>query len=277
MELQCLDHVHFTVPDLARAKRIYGPLLDGPRQSGHFVDDYGGPAVNAYGAWHTCGGDFIQPIDAARPAFGGSALPTLGILSPSYRVADVDRGIAQAVAHGLAVRSRVGSEDIGLGKNVVQAQLWPEPVSGLAFELVEHQLPGEYVALTDAAVEYVEFALAPGIALDAAARALEPILGDAFDAECVDAERGVRARLHRRLGLRLVAPARDADARADAWTPGLRAIAFRCADLAQSVASATAAGLAVARRSDGDGAHGARTVDFAPWAGASVRLLESAA
>lgn len=265
MDLQCLDHVHFTVPDLARAKRIYGPFLEGPRKSGAFVDDYGGPAVNAYGAWHTCGGDFIQPIDPTRPSFGGTALPTLGILSPSYRVADIDEGIAQARAHGLTVRSRVGSEDIGLGKNVVQAQLLPEPVSGVVFELIEHQLPGEYIPLTDAAVEYVEFALAPGVALDAAVRALEPMLGGAFEPEQVDAERGVRARLHRRLGLRLVAPLGDARG----WEPGYRAIAFRCADIEKSVALARAEGLDVERSA-------ADAVDFAPWAGASVRLVEFA-
>jgi hypothetical protein len=29
VELICLDHVHFSVPDLARAKEIYGPFLNG--------------------------------------------------------------------------------------------------------------------------------------------------------------------------------------------------------------------------------------------------------
>jgi hypothetical protein len=29
MDLQCLDHVHFSVPDLARAKHILGPFLRG--------------------------------------------------------------------------------------------------------------------------------------------------------------------------------------------------------------------------------------------------------
>ena len=286
MHLQCLDHVHFSVPDLARAKRIYGPFLNG-----RFVDDYGGPAVNAYGAWHTSGGDFIQVIDPAKPVFGGSTIPSHGMLSVSFRVADVDAGIAEAKAHGLVVRSRVGSEDIGLGKNVVQAQLLPEPVSGLPFELIEHQLPGEYVPMTEAAVEYVELELAPGVALDAAVGALEPILGSAFEAERV--ERGVASRLHRGLGLWLVrasasdrpgarahvegsgARAGQREARSAAVgraAAGLRAIALRCPSLERAIAAAADAGLAVADRFD---AGGEPAVELEPWAGVALRLIES--
>lgn len=268
MELQCLDHVHFSVPELGKAKRIYGPFLNGSLASARFVDDYGGPEVNAYGAWHTSGGDFIQVIDPARPAFGGSTIPAHGILSVSFRVADIDRGIAQAKALGLTVRSRVGSEDIGLGKNVVQAQLLPEPVSGLPFELIEHQLPGEYVSLTEAAVEYVELVLAGGVELDAAARALERIFESAFEGETIDRARGLRARVHRVLGLRLVAPL---DGIAPAQS-SLRAIAMRCSDLAAGLASATAAGLVPQRRTPSDSA---RELDFEPWANASLRLVAS--
>ncbi|MBK7950430.1 MAG: hypothetical protein IPK00_17170 [Deltaproteobacteria bacterium] len=277
MDLQCLDHVHFSIPDLKRAKRVYGPFLsgsvasdpgrDGAASTGHFVDDYGGPEVNAYGAWHTSGGDFIQVIDPARPAFGGATIPSHGILSVSFRVADVDRGIAQAKALGLTVRSRIGSEDIGLGKNVVQAQLLPEPVSGLPFELIEHQLPGEYVSLTDAAVDYVELLLARGVDLDVAARALERILGSSFESEATDRERGLRVRLHPALGLRL-AQALDASGAAEA---SLRAIAMRCGDLEAGVATASAEGLVVAGRF---GSAGTGEIDFEPWAGASLRLVE---
>lgn len=267
MDLQCLDHVHFSVPDLQRAKRIYGPLLAGPEGRFHFVDDYGGPAVNAYGTWHTSGGDFIQVIDPRQPVFGGSTIPDHGLLSLSFRVADIDRGIAQAKAAGLTVRSRIGSEDIGLGKNVVQAQLLPEPVSGLPMELIEHQLPGEYVPLTAAAVEYVEFALSDGVDLDAAARSLEPILGSPFEREEVDLEAGRRSRLHRSLGLRLVAPLPGSRG----GEPGLRAIAFRCPDLSRAIASAEAAGLVVAKRGAGVGA---REVELAPWANVAIRLVQ---
>ncbi len=269
MDLQCLDHVHFSVPDLQRAKRIFEPFLNGPSRSGRFVDDYGGPEVNAYGAWHTSGGDFIQAIDPEKPAFGGAPIPTHGILSVSFRVADIDRGIAEARALGLTVRSRIGSEDIGLGKNVVQAQLLPEPISGLPLELIEHQLPGEYVSLTDAAVEYVELALAPGVDLDASARALERIFGSAFEREEIDAERGVRSRVHRPLGIRLTSGL----AKGRCGESGLRAIAFRCVDLARGIEEAREAGLVVARQIESTGG---REIEFALWANLIIKLVERA-
>lgn len=270
MDLQCLDHVHFSVPDLQQAKRIYGPLLAGPEARFHFVDDYGGPAVNAYGTWHTSGGDFIQVIDPARPVFGGSTIPDHGLLSMSFRVADIDRGIAQAKAAGLVVRSRIGSEDIGLGKNVVQAQLLPEPVSGLPFELIEHQLPGEYVPLIEAAVAYVEFVLAPGVALETAARALEAIFGSPFEREQVDPADGRRSRLHAALGLRLIAPIPGVSGIAT----GLRSIAFRVPDLSRAAASAESTGLAVAQRGAGAGGD---EIELAPWANVAIRLVDQPA
>jgi len=268
MDLQCLDHVHFSVPDLARAKRIFGPFLNG-----RFTDDYGGPEVNAFGVWNTSGGDFIEVIDPGKPVFGGSTIPTHGILSVSFRVAEIDAGIAQARELGLVLRSRIGSEDIGLGKNVVQAQFLAEPVSGLSLELIEHQLPGEYVSLTDAAVDHVELGVARNVAFDRAVGALERIFGSAFEAEGIDPERGLRSRLHRRLGIRLTSPLAEGvngrTATGD-WRPGLRAIAFRCADLESAIASARSAGLVVARRfSSGV----LPEIEFEPWANTIVRLV----
>jgi len=265
MDLECLDHVHFSVPDLQRAKRILGPFL-----RGRFVDDYGGPAVNAYGGWNTSGGDFIEVIEAGKPVFGGPPIAGHGILSVSLRVADIDRGIEQARAAGLQLRSRIGSEDIGLGKNVIQAQFQPEPVSGLPLELIEHQLPGEYVPLTDAAVDHVEFVVAG--ALEPAVEALERIFGSPFDREVVDVDAGLRTRTHRRLGIRLCA-AHPTSARGAAPAPGLRAIAFHGDDLERDVETARGLGLEVVRRAR---LADRLEVDFAPWAGFAVRLVERA-
>jgi len=267
MQLECLDHVHFAVPDLQRAKAIYGPFL-----GGEFVPDYGGPELNAYGGWNTSGGDFIQPIDPEKPVFGGPPMPHQGLLSVSFRVADVDVGIEEARAAGLVVRSRVGSEDIGLGKNVVQAQLEPEPVSRLPFELVEHQLPDVAAPLTDAAVDHVEMGVED---LEASIEALSPILGGAFEAERWDPERGLRFREHRKLGLRLTTPAEGgrADARAT-WRPGLSTIGFRCDALTEAVGIAERAGLAVAREVETPVGH---EFDFAPWAGTALRLVHRTA
>ena len=79
MDLECLDHVHFSVPDLAKAKRFYGPLFGGV-----FVDDYGGRELNAYGGWNIHGCDFIQPIDTAGKVFGGPPIPKHELLSVSF-------------------------------------------------------------------------------------------------------------------------------------------------------------------------------------------------
>ncbi len=264
MQLQCLDHVHFVVPDLQRAKEIYGPFL-----RGEFVPDYGGPEQNAYGGWNMSGGDFIQPIEPEKSVFGGPPMPRPGLLSVSFRVADIDEGIEQARAAGLVVRSRVGSEDIGLGKNVVQAQLEPEPVSKLPFELVEHQLPGEYVPLTETAVDHVELGVQD---LDAATEALSPILGDTFEPERRDLERGLRSRLHRRLGLRLTAPADASDALLPAvWQAGLSTIGFRCHSLAEASEVARRAGLTILREVE---THAGREADFQAWGGVTLRLVE---
>lgn len=267
MDLECLDHVHFAVPDLAAAKRIYGPFL-----RGHFVDDYGGPELNAYGGWNTSGGDFIQPIDPGKPVFGGPPMPRHGLLSVSFRVADVDTGIEQARAHGLVVRSRVGSEDIGLGKNVVQAQLEPEPVSGLPFELVEHQLPDVVAPLTDSAVDHVELGVSD---LDAAAEALGAIFGSEFEPARDDTMRGVRSRRHARLGLLLTAPQpKDPAADSTSWQRGLTTIAFHCPDLAKATDEAREAGRIVDREVAGENGP---EVDFEAWAGVGLRLVERSA
>lgn len=266
MDLACLDHIHFVVPDLTRAKRIHGAFLNGT-----FVPDYGGPEMNAYGAWHSSGGDFIQPIDREKGVFGGPPMPQIGMLSVSFRVGDVDVGIEQARAHGLVVRSRVGSEDIGLGKNVVQAQLAPEPVSGLTFELVEHQLPGEYVPLTTSAVDHVECGVED---LDAAAVALEPIFGSPFEPERPDDPRGVRTRRHAALGILLTSPTGSpAGSRVTSWQPGLTTVAYHCRDLRAAAKAARDEGLVALREVEGERGP---ELDFEPWANVGLRLVERA-
>ncbi len=255
MQLNGLDHIHFSVPDLARAKQIYGPFL-----RGEFVPDYGSEELNGYGGWNTNGGDFIQPIDNTRPVFGGAIIAAHGLLSPSFAVDDVDRGIAEARAHGLVVRSRVGSEDIGLGKNVIQAQFEPEAVSGMPFEIVEHQLPGEYPPLTSTAVDHIEFGLDD---IDAAASALAPIFGAEFEVAQTDHARGLRTRRHAALGLKLSEPLAPGSGR---WQPGFNTVAFFCDNLDEALATARQSGLVPALQLDGE-------IDFEPWAGVGLRLV----
>lgn len=195
MDLQSLDHVHFSVPDLERAERLFGPFLHG-----HFTPRYGAPEYNAWGAWHSCGGDFIQPIELGKPCFGGAVIERHGILSPSFRVADVDIGIAQGLAAGLRLRSRVGSEDVGLGKNVVQGQFWPDAEFGIAIEVVEHQLPDDpHRPMTETGVDHLEY-LVP--VLDGPVAFFERLFGSAFGPaiDCDvrgDARAGMRASVSR--------------------------------------------------------------------------------
>ncbi len=268
MDLLSLDHVHFAVPDLARAQALFGPLL-----GGSFTPVYGGPELNAWGTWNTSGGDFLQVIRRGDPVFGGSPIARQGILSVSFRVAEIDAGIAQAEAAGLRLRSRVGSEDVGFGKNVVQAQFASEETFGLGFELVERQIPGDpHPPLTQTAVDHVEHFVAD---LEAPAAFLGALLGGAFDPPVTDAALGGRSRRHARLGIQLTAPTHGGGVVAErlaALGEGTHAIAFQSRDLERDVATAASLGLKlVRRRAVGRGAHEA---EFEPEAGVIVKLVE---
>lgn len=270
MDLQSLDHVHFSVPDLERAERLFGPFLHG-----HFTPRYGAPEYNAWGAWHSCGGDFIQPIELGKPCFGGAVIERHGILSPSFRVADVDTGIAQGLAAGLRLRSRVGSEDVGLGKNVVQGQFWPDAEFGIAIEVVEHQLPDDpHRPMTETGVDHLEY-LVP--VLDGPVAFFERLFGSAFG-PAIDCDvRGGRSRRHARFGIQITAPA---PAAADGHVArvlrergaGIHAIAFRSLDLAVDAATAAARGWRLER--------GMRTgpavteLEFAAEDGVILKLVE---
>ena len=268
IDLLSLDHVHFSVPDLARAQALFGPFL-----GGSFTPVYGGPALNAWGSWNTSGGDFVQAIRRGEPVFGGAPIAELGILSVSFRVADVDVGIAQAEAAGLRLRSRIGSEDVGFGKNVVQAQFAADETFGLALELVERQLPGDpHRPLTESVVDYVEHTVDE---LDAAAELLGALFGSPFDPPVDDAALGARSRRHPRLGIQLTAPSDPegpAARRLAALGVGTHAIAFQSRDLERDLASAASLGLARARlRSLGSGA---REAELEPEAGVILKLVE---
>ena len=51
IDLLSLDHVHFAVPDLARAQALFAPFL-----GGSFTPVYGGPELNAFGTMSAGGG-----------------------------------------------------------------------------------------------------------------------------------------------------------------------------------------------------------------------------
>lgn len=271
IDLLSLDHVHFAVPDLARAEALFAPFL-----GGSFTPVYGGPGLNAFGTWNTSGGDFIQVIRSGERVFGGAPIAKQGILSVSFRVADVDVGIAQAEAAGLRLRSRVGSEEVGFGRNVVQAQFAAEETFGLGLELVERQIPGDpHVPLTARVLDHVEHTVAD---LDAPAAFLGALFGEAFDPAVTDASLGARSRRHPRLGIQLTAPAPGGgivSERIAKLGEGTHAIAFRSLDLERDVATAEALGLTLVRRRTLG--RGAREAEFAPEAGVIVKLVARSA
>ena len=268
MDLESLDHVHFSVPDLERAQQVFGPWLPGA-----FTPVYGSAELNAYGVWNMSGGDFIQVIDPDQPAFGASRIPSHGLLSVSFRVQDVDRGIEQARAAGLRLRSRVGSEEIGMGKNVIQAQFHPEETFGLGIELVEREIPGDpHVPMNHRCVDYVEHTV-PDVEPPRAF--LEALFESPFDPPVFDAGARSVSQRHPRFGIQLTAPTAASGSvheRLEARGPGLYAIAFQSDDLARDEARALACGLTEARQREV--VPGVREAEFAPEAGVILRLVE---
>src|SRR5262245_13310927 len=268
MDLLSLDHVHIAVPDLARAQQLFAPFL-----AGSFTPVYGGAELNAFGSWNTSGGDFVEPIRWGEPVFGGAAIERPGILSVSFRVEDVDRGIAQARAAGLRLRSRIGSEEVGFGPNVVQAQFGAAETFGLGLELVERQIPGDpHAPLTRSVVDHVEHTLED---LDAAAACLGELFGSPFEPAVSDAAQGARWRRHPRFGIQLSSPTTRRGAAAERLAKlgaGTHAIAFRCSDLEGGIARARSVGLERVRR--GACGPGAQEAEFAPEAGVIVKLVQ---
>jgi len=271
MDLLSLDHVHFAVPDLARAQELFGPFLRGV-----FTPVYGGPELNARGTWNSSGGDFVQPLRRGEPVFGGAPIDKEGILSVSFRVADLDAGIAQARTAGLRLLSRIGSEDVGFGRNVVQAQFAAAESFGLGVELVERQIPGDpHRPITDSVVDHVEHTVRD---LEAPVAFLEALFGSPFEPVRTDLSIGARGARHPRLGIQLTAPTGPRGVVAERIAKlgeGTHAIAFRSDDLEHSVREAVARGLVPARRRAC--APGVLEVEFEAEAGVILKLVQRAA
>lgn len=268
MNLDSLDHVHLSVPDLERAQRVYGPWL-----AGEFTPVYGGEDVNALGVWNMAGGDFIQVLDRSRPVFGASRIEQHGLLSVSFRVADVDAGIAEAEAAGLRLRSRVGSEDIGLGKNVIQAQFHFDEAHGVGVELVEREIPGDpHRPMTESCVHHVDHVVA---SLEGPRRFLEGLLESPFGPPVDDEPAGGRSVRNERFGIQLTEPTRPDGPVAERLArhgPGAWAIGFHADAIDDDRARAVETGLRV--RAEQRLADGRLQIELEPEAGVVIRLVE---
>ncbi len=268
MDLLLLDHVHFSVPDLRRAQELFLPFL-----GGEFTPVYGGPELNAWGTWNTSGGDFIQVIRPGEPVFGGSVIEKEGLLSVSFRVDDIDVGIAQAESAGLRVRSRTGSAEAGFGRNVVQAQLASAESFGLGLELVERQIRGDpHAPMTKTVVDHVEHYVSD---LEAPMAFFSELFGSPFDSPWIDADAESRSVRHSGFGIQLTAPTRAgglADRRLERFGPGPHAIAFKSRDLGRDVEIAKGLGLQIAHRHESG--RGASVVEFEPEDSVILKIVE---
>lgn len=136
MKVRGLDHIHLLVSDLPKAIAVAEALIGGPSS-----EPYGGEEWNAWASYHKLGGfDMFQPIDMDQPMFA-YVKEELGVYIVAFRVDDIDEAVADVTELGLPVVSRIGSEEAGFGKLMLQAQL--QRYFGAQMELVERGLPDD--------------------------------------------------------------------------------------------------------------------------------------
>lgn len=246
MKVEAIDHVHFLVPDLEKAVRLFKTLV-----GGEFGDTYGGEAVNARGIWNSIGLDLIQPIKDSEPIFGGSTIQRKGITGVSFGVRNLDARIPEVQALGLHLVSRLSSEDVGFGKFIVQAQFHPANSFGAMVEISEYVLPGyvhdsPFRHIIDRVELYVED-------LEKPSRLFANLMGSEFSpAETISSIKD-RSVMHP-MGLRIVQPlspdspiARTIAEKGE----GFHAVAFRTSNLEESIARGRSVGLKVVSQEDG--------------------------
>lgn len=244
MKVEAIDHIHFLVPDLERSRALFCGL------AGNDVSArYGGESLNAWAYYHNRGSlDLFEPIDRATPVMGLPVVCT-GAIGFALRVADLEAALPEIAALGLRVRSRFGSEEFGFGKVLVQAQLEPEDTLGMMVEVVQRGLPDDplYCAFPGV-VAHLEIHVRD---LGRAIVLFEALTGRQFSAPTIDDIPGAITSFCD-LGLKIVQPASQDGPVAYGIAhhgEGIRAIAFRTADLDGAVAGAGSLGLQLLRRS----------------------------
>jgi catechol 2,3-dioxygenase-like lactoylglutathione lyase family enzyme len=268
MKVRGIDHIHILVTDLTKATDLAEALVGGTSS-----EPYGGEDWNAWASYHQLGGfDLFQPIDFDKPMLGG-AKPDVGAYILAFRVDDIDEAVDEVTALGLPVVSRIGSEEAGFGKLMLQAQL--ENYFGPQIELVERGLPDDplhcpvpdyldhvelYVCDIDAAVEFFTSLTGCGFG--------GPVVNERLDA--VTASNG--------FGIRITAPtspggpvARSLATRGE----GVRALGIVAKDLDDGVATSEALGLRLTNRYAADEG---QVAEFDPddFFGISIKLVQRA-
>lgn len=246
MRVDAIDHIHFLVPDLERARALFGAVAGEA-----FSERYGGPRLNAWAYYHNRGSlDLFEPIDLQKPILA-QPVGRYGIAGFALRVGDLDAALPRVGEMGLRVRSRIGSEEFGFGKVLLQAQLEPEDTYGMLVEIVQRGLPDDplYCAFPDV-VDHLEIHVRD---LSHAVALFGRLTGRPFSPPRIDPALDATVSICD-LGLRIVQPgspdspvARDLDR----FGEGVRAIAFSTADIHAVVVRAGALGLHPLRRSPG--------------------------
>jgi len=268
MKVRGIDHIHILVTDLKKATDLAEALVGGKSS-----EPYGGEDWNAWASYHKLGGfDLFQPIDMDRPILGG-VKEDVGVYILAFRVDDIDHAVDEVTAMGLPVISRIGSEEAGFGKLMLQAQL--EQYFGLQMELVERGLPDDplHCPMPDY-LDHIEFYVHD---IDSAARFFTSLTDCPFPSPRAD-ERLDAVTATNGLGIRITQPisARSRVARSlETGAEGVYALGIVTKDLDDGVATTEALGFQLTDRYETDGA---RVAEFDPAAflGISIKLIQRA-
>jgi len=122
-----IDHIHVYVKDLSRAAALFSGLTGSEFRSPVSV-----PEIEALTAIDPLGLDLVQPTAPESPIARHIARRGEGVAAVSFRVSDIEAGIARAEATGLRLISRIGYPGA-----MKQAQFHPRDSFGVMVELSE--------------------------------------------------------------------------------------------------------------------------------------------
>lgn len=249
MKVEAIDHLHLLVPDLKQAGVLFGALI-----GGEFTEPYGGEPWNAWSVYYAAGGmEIMEPIRRDKPIIGDHPGDRMGIFGLAFRVNDLDAGIPEAQKLGLRLRSRMGSEEVGFGKWIIQAQFESHESFGTTIELAQRERPDDplYSAFRQF-IDHIEFYVHD---LQRAVALFSHLTGFPYPAPTLDPARQATSTMNA-LGVKITQPtstdspvARSLASRGE----GVHTLALTTANLEQGIATAQKVGLRLVSRSTGPG------------------------
>ncbi|HLS80779.1 MAG TPA: VOC family protein [Steroidobacter sp.] len=270
MRVDAIDHLHLLVPDLEKTKALFTALI-----GGDYTESYGSEDWNVWSVWYTRGGmEIMQPRDPSRPIVGGHRGDRMGVFGMAFRVGDLDAAIPGAQALGLKVRSRMGSEEAGFGKWIVQAQFETRDTMGVSIELAQRQRPDDplYSAFREL-IDHVELYvhdLPRAVELFSALTGWEfPTPARVDELEAITTMNG--------LGVKITQPLSAASPVAASLASrgeGVRTLALTTPDLEVGVAMAQAAGLRLTGRGEETDSRRCACFDPEDTFGLNLKLVE---